>query len=89
MQTVKALQDRVPGVDTELAEHMYDRQIVPQRRAAELRKQGMDVEVALVNTSADAKGGWKVKCYGCGQVATLGFDPGTDSALCPDCQRNL
>jgi CxxC-x17-CxxC domain-containing protein len=84
--TIRKLQE-VAGVDTGLAAHMYDRQVMPQRRAAELREQGVDAEVAFVNTSADAQG-FKVKCYGCGRKATLPFEPPAGKGvLCPDCQR--
>lgn len=89
MATIKALTERVPGVDADLAAHMYDKQIVPQERAATLRKQGVDVDAAFANTSPDAQG-HKVRCYGCGKRATLAFKPpGGQGLLCPDCQRGM
>ncbi len=38
----------------ELAQHVTERQIIPQLTADQLRKEGMDVEVAFVSTAADA-----------------------------------
>lgn len=82
----KELTDIVEG-DEVLAQHMIDRQIRPQERAAELRTQGMDVTTAFVNTSPEAEG-FVVKCYGCQREARLPFDPGSKVLLCPQCQRS-
>lgn len=76
------------GVDAEIAAHMYDKQILPQERMEQMRADGLDVHVGLVNTTPGVEG-YPVTCVGCGATATLPAPQpaGKSDGLCPDCQR--
>jgi CxxC-x17-CxxC domain-containing protein len=63
------------------------RQIEPQLQAQALREQGVDIDVAFVNTNPEREG-FEVSCGGCGRKAKLPFEPPPGKvALCPDCMR--
>lgn len=76
----------VLGIDDQFAQELIEKQVKPQRAAAALRKEGLDVDVAFVNTAPDAKG-FVVKCSECGRTARMPTDPGTKVGVCPSCVR--
>lgn len=72
--------------DPELAAHMYDKQLLPQRLIHELRAEGQDISATLVNTNPEAPG-FEVSCICCGRTAKLPFEPPKDRVvMCPTCQ---
>lgn len=49
------------GLETGLAEQLYDNQIEPQLRAEELQAEGRDIQTDFVNIRPDAEG-FEVTC---------------------------
>lgn len=69
----------------ERIEQVVKKQILPQLHADELRRQGHNVETALVSTDLAGEG-YLVTCGGCGRQARAGFEPPPGKiALCPNC----
>lgn len=76
-------------VDEDLARHLVKNQLEPQFLADDLRRQGHDVDVSLVNVSPNAEDGFEVSCVGCGRTARMPFEPPAGKVvLCPRCQRD-
>lgn len=76
-------------LDRDLVEHMVNQQIDPQLRAERLRQEGLNVEVAMVNTDPDA-GGMEVECVRCHRKAHMPFTSLEFMAvMCPTCVRAL
>jgi hypothetical protein len=70
---------------TELADHITDKQVVPQRKADALREAGENVDIEFVTTRPGAQG-YTVTCFGCGRTAKAARPtPAGQVALCPTC----
>jgi CxxC-x17-CxxC domain-containing protein len=86
--TIRRLQAILSTDDPGLAEHVYDRQIVPQDAAAEARAAGLDIDTTFVNVDPQAQG-HTVTCVGCGRTAVMPFAPPPGKVvICPDCIKN-
>lgn len=76
------------GLETGLAEQLYDNQIEPQLRAEELQAEGLDIQTDFVDIRPDAEG-FEVTCLGCGRTAKLPYElPAGKAAICPSCLRD-
>jgi hypothetical protein len=76
------------GLDAETARLVYERQMVPAMRAAQLIGQGYEVDLAQaqpVTDGDDGGPGFLVRCYGCGRRARVQVSPGRRRLLCPEC----
>jgi hypothetical protein len=71
----------------EFAERLYDDVILPIHIQAELKAQGIPVDLRLADTNPDATDGYPATCRGCGATARLPqpVTPGC-CVLCPPCQ---
>lgn len=96
-KVAELLGDKTYLEDDELVGHLLEKQMEPQLRAEELRRQGVDVDDVLVDTGAEDLGeGWvEVTCVMCRRGARIPIDAmselrsGDAVVICPNCMRDV